>query len=169
MKLLYVFILMFCTANVASQVVINLGPFRSNFPDPLAHSQEKRALSVDRKMIPKVTAMAVETQAVRKFVVDYKDSLSRVSISLILQKTQTNLFLDKCIDYIVAKNSIAGSIPGLSGVARKMSLITTASVRKIRSLKAEVTTLFKIDNYMTEGERKVILLDIIDRALKIAI
>ena len=84
-------------------------------------------------------------------------------------QTIVRAFLDQCIQYIVAKNSFAGSIPGLSKLAAKTRLISFFQTRKIRTLKDELRTLFKLDNYMTEGERKVILLDIIDRALKIAI
>ncbi|MCX2681920.1 hypothetical protein OOZ15_18355 [Galbibacter sp. EGI 63066] len=169
MSSLYIFSFLLFTTSVSSQVVIHLGPFNSNFPDPLAHSQERRALSIDRQMIPKLTAMAMETQTVKKFIVDYENSLSEISNSLSFQKFETDRFLDRCIEYIVAKNSISGNIPGLSSLARKMSIITAADVRKIRSLKTELNTLFKRDNYMTEGERKVILLDIIDRAIKISI
>lgn len=155
--------------NVQSQIVINLGPFKSLFPDPLSKSQEKRATSVDRQMIPKVIAMAVETQAVRKFVIDYENSLRIINFTLMRMKFETKRFLDDCIDYIIAKNSIAGSIPGLSKLANKTRLIAHFQTNKIRTLKTELEEIFKTDNYMTEGERKMLVLDIIDRALKITL
>lgn len=166
---LIVFICFLFITKVEAQIIINLGPFKSSFPDPLAKSQEKRATSVDRKMIPKATMMAVETQLVRKFVVDYENSLSTISSVLNLKKSEVNDFLDDCIGYIVAKNSISGSIPGLSKLATKLRLVSLFQTNKIRTLKSELKSLFKIDNYMTEGERKIILLDIIDRALQITI
>lgn len=162
---LYIFFMI----NTYGQIVINLGPFKSYFPDPLAKSQEKRATSVDRQMIPKVTAMAIETQAVRKFVNDYKNSLSTINPALQLTRSEANRFLNDCIDYIVAKNSVVGTIPGLSKLATKMRLISLFETNKIRSLKTELTKLFHVNNYMTEGERKLLLLDIIDRALQITI
>lgn len=156
-------------ANIKAQVVINLGPYKSFFPDPFAKSQERRATSVDLQMAPKVTAMAVETQLVRKFVVDYENSLKTISPALRTIETDTKYFLDKCISYIVAKNSIAGNIPGLSGLVVKMRLIATFKTNKIRVLKTELTNIYKTDNYMTEGERKILVLDIIDRALQITL
>lgn len=155
--------------NLHSQAVVNLGPFSSSFPDPLSKSQEKRATSVDRKMLVKVTAIAFEAQGVKKFVIDYENSLTIISPDLILKKEKTDRFLSHCINYIIAKNSMAGNIPGLSKLAAKMKIISFFKTNKIRTLKSELNTLFKIDNYMTEGERKVILLEIIDRALKITI
>ena len=120
-------------------------------------------------MAPKVTAMAVETQLVRKFVVDYENSLKTIRPALRTIETDTNYFLDKCISYIVAKNSIAGNIPGLSRLVIKMRLIATFKTNKIRVLKTELTNIYKTDNYMTEGERKILVLDIIDRALQITL
>ena len=155
--------------NVQSQIVINLGPFKSSFPDPLSKFQEKRATSVDRQMIPKVTIMATETQLVRKFVVDYENSLSTINPALITLRIEVRRFLDECIDYINAKNSISGSIPGLSKLSRKMRLIALFQTLKIRTLKNELEKIFKTDNYMTEGERKMFVLNIIDRALKITL
>lgn len=156
-------------ANIKAQVVINLGPYKSSFSDPFAKSQERRATSVDLQMAPKVTAMAVETQLVRKFVVDYENSLKTIRPALRTIETDTNYFLDKCISYIVAKNSIAGNIPGLSRLVIKMRLIATFKTNKIRVLKTELTNIYKTDNYMTEGERKILVLDIIDRALQITL
>ncbi len=166
---LSVFIYIIFTLSVQSQIVINLGPYKSNFPDPLAKSQEKRASSVDNQIFTKVTAMAVETQLVRKFVVDYENSLKIINPTLILSQFQVKIFLNKCIDYIVAKNSFIGNIPGLSKLATKMRLIAFFETNKIRTLKTELTALFALDNPITEGERKVLLLDIIDRALQIII
>lgn len=157
------------TANIQAQVVINLGPFKSTFPDPFAKSQEKRATSVDGQMVPKITTMAVETQIVRKFVIDYENSLRTISSALRNIQVSANFFLDECISYIVAKNSIAGNIPGLSKLAIKMRLIATFKTNKIRNLKLELENIYKTDNYMTEGERKILVLDIIDRALQITL
>ena len=166
---LSVMIYIFFVLSAQSQVVINLGPFKSSFPDPLSKSQEKRATSVDRQMVPKVTAMAVKTQVVRKFVVDYENSLRTINPTLITLRIETRRFLNDCINYIIAKNSISGSIPGLSKFANKMRLIAFFQTRKIRTLKDELERIFRIDNYMTEGERKMLVLGIIDRALKITL
>ena len=157
------------TLTIQSQIAINLGPFNTSISDPIAKSQERRATSVDRLMLPKITAMAVQATAVKTFVVNYENSLRIISPALLFYQTIVRAFLDQCIQYIVAKSSFAGSIPGLSKLAAKTRLISFFQTRKIRTLKDELRTLFKLDNYMTEGERKVILLDIIDRALKIAI
>jgi hypothetical protein len=164
-----IFLCLICTLSIHSQIVINIGPFNSNIPDPLGNSQETRATSEDRKMIPKVTVMAAGIQTVKKFVVDYEKSLETISSPLESKKDEVDDFLDECIDYIVAKNSISGSIPGLSKLAVKIRLIALFQTSKIRSLKTELKDLFKKDNYMTEGERKVILLEIIDRALQLTI
>ncbi len=168
MKLNLITYLLF-TLHIQAQITISLGPFKSSFPDPLAKSQEKRATSVDRQMIPSVTAMALETQAVKKFVVDSENSLKTINSSLNFKKTEVNNFLNDCIDYIVAKNSISGAIPGLSKLATKIRLIALFQTNKIRTLKDELKSLFKTDNYMTEGERKILMLDIIDRALQITL
>lgn len=164
-----IFLCLICALSAHSQIVINIGPVKSSFPDPLGNSQEKRATSEDRKMIPKVTAMAVGIQTVRKFVLDYEKSLETISSPLESKKDEVDDFLDECISYIVAKSSIAGNIPGLKKVAAKSRLIEFFQTNKIRSLKTELKDLFKTDNYMTEGERKVILLEIIDRALQLTI
>jgi hypothetical protein len=164
-----IFLCLIYTLSMHSQIVINIGPFNSNLQDPLGNSQETRATSEDRKMIPKVTAMATEIQAVRKFVVDYEKSLETISSPLESKKKEVDDFLDECISYIVAKNSITGNIPGLKKLAVKSRLIEFFQTNKIRSLKTELKDLFKTDNYMTEGERKVILLGIIDRALQLTI
>jgi hypothetical protein len=156
-------------ANIKAQVVINLGPYKSNFPDPFAKSQEKRATKVDSQMVPKVMAMAVETQIVRKFVVDYENSLKTISQELIVIQTNTKSFLEKCNSYIVAKSSISGNIPGLSRLVVKLRLIAAFKTHKIRVLKTELKNIYKTDNYMTEGERKILVLDIIDRALEITL
>lgn len=155
--------------NVQSQAVLNFGPFKISIPDPLSKSQEKRATSVDRLMVPKVTGMAVETHVVRESVVNYENSLSTINPALITLQTEVRSFLNDCIDYILEKNSISGSIPGLSKLARKMSLIANFQTRKISTLKDELGNIFKTDNYMTEGERKMLVLGIIDRALKITL
>ena len=166
---LSVMIYIFFVLSVQSQVVINLGPFKSSFPDPLSKSQEKRATSVDRQMVPKVTTMAVEVQVVRKFVVDYENSLSTINPTLTALRIEVRRFLNDCIDYIIAENSISGNIPGLSKLANKLRLIALFQTNKIRTLKDELEAIFKTDNYMTEGERKILVLDIIDRALEITI
>lgn len=157
------------TLNTYSQAVINVGPINTSIPDFLGNPQEERATSEDLKMIPKVAAMAAATQAVKTFVVDYEKSLETISGALKLKEKETDKFLDKCIDYIVAKNSIAGNIPGLKKLAAKSRLISFFQTKKIRNLKKELEDLFKTDNYMTEGERKILLLNIIDRALRLTI
>jgi hypothetical protein len=164
-----IIIFLLFVANLQAQAVINLGPFKSNFSDPIAKSQEKRATSVDQQMVPKVTVMAVETQIVRKFVVDYENSLRTISPQLKGIETDTKYFLDKCISYIVAKHSIVGNIPGLSRLVIKLRLIATFKTNKIRVLKTELVNIYKTDNYMTEGERKILVLDIVDRALQITL
>lgn len=166
---LSVMVYIFFVQSVQSQAVINLGPFKSSFPDPLSKSQEKRATSVDRQMIPKVTTMAAEIQVVKKFVIDYENSLRIINPVLMEMQFETRRFLNDCIDYIIAKNSIVGSIPGLSKLANKTRLIALFQTNKIRSLRTELKKIFKSDNFMTEGERKMLVLDIIDRALKITL
>lgn len=155
--------------NVHSQTIANLGPFNSRFPDPLSKSQEKRATSVDKQMLPKVTLMAGEIVAVRELVVDYENSLSTINPALIIFRNEVKSFLDECIDYIFAKKSISGNIPGLSKLAKKMTLIAYFQIRKINTLKDELEIMFRTDNFMTEGERKMLVLGIIDRALKITL
>ncbi|MFB3390094.1 hypothetical protein [Flavobacterium sp. LAR06] len=164
-----VFICLIFTLNVHSQIQIWIGPIYTNFPDPVAQAQEKRATSADKKMLPKVFKMATEVQVVRKFVVDYESSLGTISPALKSKQREVDDFLDECINYIVAKSSISGNIPGLSKLATKSRLIEIFQTNKIRTLKDELKTLFKTDNYMTEGERKVLLLDIIDRALQLTV
>lgn len=164
-----IFLFLIFTVSVHSQIVISIGPVYTSLPDPLSQSQEKRATSIDKKMSPKVTTMASEVQAVRTFVVDYEKSLATISSALKAKEREVDDFLDNCISYIVAKNSISGNIPGLSKLAAKSRLIEFFQTNKIRTLKTELKTLFKTDNYMTEGERKVLLLDIIDRALQLTI
>lgn len=166
---LSIMIYIYFVLSVQSQAVINLGPFSSSFPDPLSKSQENRATSVDRKTVPKVTAMVAKTQIVKNFVVDYENSLSTINPTLSVFQIEVKRFLNDCIDYIIAKNSISGNIPGLSKLANKLRLIALFQTNKIRTLKEELETIFKTDNYMTEGERKILVLDIIDRALKITI
>ncbi|WP_166923412.1 hypothetical protein [Flavobacterium poyangense] len=164
-----IFLYLIFTWSVNSQIVINVGPYSTYFPDPLAHSQENRAASEDLKMIPKVSLMATEVQLSKDLVVDYEKSLETISSSMNLRQKEIDHFLDECIDYIVAKSSISGNIPGLSKIATKSRLIAFTQTNKIRTLKAELKTVFKTDNYMTEGERKILLLDIIDRALYLTI
>lgn len=166
MKLRLITYLLF-TLNIQAQAVINLGPFKSSFPDPLSKSQEKRATSEDKKMSLKLIVIVAETQAVRKFVIDYENSLKTINPRLSSMQSDTRRFLNDCIDYIIAKNSIAGNIPGLSKLAHKTRLIAHFQTNKIRTLKDELKKIFKTDNFMTEGERKMLVLDIIDRALKI--
>ena len=92
-----------------------------------------------------------------------------ISFPLIHKRLEVRNFLNSCISYIVSKNSIAGNIPGLSKLAAKMRLVSAFKTYKINNLKDEVDVMFASDNYMTEGERKVLLLDIIDRALLLTI
>lgn len=163
------FLFLIFTWSVNSQIVIHLGPFKSFLPDPAAHSQENRATSEDAKMIPKVSTMATEIQASKELIVDYEKSLETISSSMKSREKEIDDFLDECIDYIVAKNSISGNIPGLSKLATKSRLISFTETNKIRTLKKELKTVFKTDNYMTEGERKILLLNIIERALYLTI
>lgn len=151
------------------QLIIPIGPIITKIQDPLAQGQEKRATTEDKKMLPKITAMAVEIQLVKKFVTDYEKSLGTINPFMKSKEMEINDFLDECINYIVAKNSIAANIPGLSKVAAKSRLISLFQTNKIRSLKTELKSVFKTDNYMTEAERKVLLLDLIDRALQLTI
>lgn len=155
--------------TIRSQAFVNLGPYTTYIQDPFAKSQEKRATSVDREILFKLVLITAEVKASEEFVKEYKTSLSSISLSLSAKKLEVRNFLNSCISYIVAKNSIQGNIPGLSKLATKMRLVSAFKTHKIRVLKDEADVLFASDNYMTEGERKVLLLDIIDRALLITI
>ena len=156
--------------TIQSQIiVIPLGPFFTAIPDPLSKSQERRATSVDRLMLPSVTTMATESALVSTLVVEYDNSLRIISPLLINHQVFTDVFLDACMVHIAKKSSFTANIPGLGKLATKIMLITEFRKNKIRTLKNELEALYETDNFMTEGERKIILLDIIDRALKIAI
>jgi hypothetical protein len=164
-----IFFCLIYTLSVHSQLVVPIGPLYTYLPDPVAHGQERRATNEDLKMLPKVLTMSTETQVVKKFVVDYEKSLETINSALKLKEKEVDDFLDECINYIVAKSSVSGTIPGLSKIAAKSRLIEYFQTNKIRTLKSELKTVFKTDNYMTEGERKVLLLDIIGRALELTI
>jgi len=149
------------------QSQIFLGPFNSSFPDPFAKSQEKRAMEEDKILSGVIGLIALEAQAVKDLVVNYDKSLHKISGALRKNITNTKGILNQCEKYIDSKSSIAILFPGLS--ESKMKLIKGFKKDKIVKLRAELDKILKVDNYMTEGERKILLLDIIDRALKITI
>jgi hypothetical protein len=151
------------------QSQIFLGPFNSSIPFPFAKSQEKRAMEEDKILSGVIGLIALEAQGAKKLVVDYEKSLHKISPRLKYYITKTNRILNKCEKYIDSKSSIASLFPGLSKSERKMKLIKGFKKNKIFKLRAELDKILKVDNYMTEGERKILLLDIIDRALKITI
>jgi hypothetical protein len=140
----------------------------SSIPFPFSTSQEKRATSVDKDIAAELVVMVGAAFGVEELVEEYEDSLSSVS-SLEGDMTRTGEVLNLCIDYISAKISIATQLPGLSKLRQKMVWIVSFKTKKIHELEKELINIKKSDNYMTEGERKILLLDIIDRALKITI
>jgi hypothetical protein len=151
------------------QSQIFLGPFNSSIPFPFAKSQEKRAMEEDKILSGVIGLIALEAQGAKKLVVDYEKSLHKIRDALRKNITNTKGILKQCVDYIDSKSSIASFLPGLSKSRRKMILINDFKKIKIVKLKIELNNILKVDNHMTEGERKILLLDIIDRALKITI
>jgi hypothetical protein len=158
--------------SLQSQVFI--GPFSSSIPFPFALSQEKRALSFDQTLSVEIALIAGKAVVVKKLVVDYEKSLNKISAQLRnnIEKTK-GIILKQCENYIDSKSSIASFLPGYTQTKeeskRKMKLINRFKKNKIDKLRAELDKILSVDNYMTEGERKILLLDIIDRALKITI
>ena len=155
------------------QSQIFLGPFNSSIPFPFSTSQEKKAMEFDKILAFKIPVIAVEAQGAKKLVVDYEKSLNKISDALRKNITNTKGILKQCVDYIDSKSSIASFLPGYTQTKeeskRKMELINDFKKIKIYKLKIELNKILSVDNYMTEGERKILLLDIIDRALKITI
>ena len=159
--------------SLQSQVAV--GPFYTSIPDPVAKSQEKKAMAVDRILSVKIGLMASAlTLGAKKFVVDYEKSLNSIHKKLKNNIDNTLIILRQCKKYIDSKSSIAFLLPGLSKATkdesiRKMKLIKKFKKNKIYKLMNELVKIKESDNYMTEGERKILLLDIIDKALKITI
>jgi hypothetical protein len=158
--------------SLQSQIFV--GPFNSSIPFPFATSQEKRAMAFDKILAVEIPVIAVEAQLVKDFVVNYDKSLNKISPALRKNITNTKGILKQCENYIDSKSSIASFLPGLSKPnkeksMRKMKLINLFKKKKIDKLRAELDKILRVDNHMTEGERKILLLDIIDRALKITI
>jgi predicted polyphosphate/ATP-dependent NAD kinase len=151
------------------QSQIFLGPFNSSIPFPFSTSQEKKAMEFDQTLSVEIALIAGKAVVVKKLVVDYEKSLHKISDALRKNITNTKGILKQCVDYIDSKSSIASFLPGLSKSRRKMKLINDFKKIKIYKLKIELNKILSVDNYMTEGERKILLLDIIDRALKITI
>jgi hypothetical protein len=141
---------------------------KSSIPFPFSTSQEKRATSVDKDIAAELGLIVGAAFGVEELVEEYEDSLSSVS-SLEGDMTRTGEVLNLCQEYISAKISIVTQLPGFSKLTKKMFWIVSFKTRKIYELKKELVNIKKSDNYMTEGERKILLLDIIDRALKITI
>jgi hypothetical protein len=141
---------------------------KSSIPFPFSTSQEKRATSVDKDIAKELALIAVAALGVKKLVEDYEDSLSIV-YSLEGDMKRTEEVLNLCQEYISAKISIVTQLPGFSKLRQKMAWIVSFKTRKIDEIKKELVKIRESDNYMTEGERKILLLDIIDRALKITI
>jgi len=154
--------------SLQSQVAV--GPFYTSISDPFAKSQEKKAMAVDRILSVKIGLMASAlTLGAKKFVVDYEKSLNSIHKKLKNNIDNTLIILRLCEKYIDSKSSIASFLPGLSKSRRKMKLIKNFKKNKIYKLMNELVKIKESDNYMTEGERKILLLDIIDKALKITI
>ena len=156
------------------QSQIFLGPFNSSIPFPFSTSQEKRATSVDKDIAKELGLIVGAALGVKNLVVNYDKSLNKISGALIKNITNTKRILNQCKNYIDSKSSIASFLPGLSKPnkeksERKMKLINLFKKEKIDKLRAELDNILRVDNHMTEGERKILLLDIIDRALKITI
>ena len=141
---------------------------KSSIPFPFSTSQEKRATSVDKDIAAELALIVGAAFGVEELVEDYEDSLSSVS-SLEGDMTRTGEVLNLCQEYISAKISIVTQLPGFSKLRQKMAWIVSFKTRKIDEIKKELVKIRESDNYMTEGERKILLLDIIDRALKITI
>ena len=162
---LRILMVLIVSMSLQSQAQVTI---KSSIPFPFSTSQEKRATSVDKDIAAELGLIVGAAFGVEELVEEYEDSLSSVS-SLEGDMTRTGVVLNLCQEYISAKISIVTQLPGFSKLTKKMFWIVSFKTRKIYELKKELVNIKKSDNYMTEGERKILLLDIIDRALKITI